>query len=106
MMAIANRIPEGRWNLDEQQSHYWMVYKKFYYFDDATGNEYIEIQRQVREAIAEIRSQLDQHQIDVINVATQQQLEHTIQGTAIGIAVAFKSREDLAMAKILIECDE
>jgi len=104
-MAISNRLPEGRWNHAEQQSHYWMVYKKFYYFDDATGNEYIEIQRQIREAIAEVRSQLDEHKIDIINVASQQFLEPTMHGTCIGIAVAFKSREDLAMAKILVECD-
>ncbi|CAB4241616.1 hypothetical protein UFOVP71_154 [uncultured Caudovirales phage] len=104
-MAISNRIPEGRWDTNEQRSHYWMVYKKFHYFHDASGNEYIEIQRQVREAIAEVRSQLEEHQIDIINVATQQFMDTMRDGTCLGVAVAFKSREDLAMAKILVECD-
>jgi len=105
-MAIANRIPEGRWDTTEQRSHYWMVYKKFYYFDDATGSEFIEIQQEIRKAVAEVKTQLQEHQIDIINVSQQQFLDAKQGGRTIGIAVAFKSREDLAMAKILVECDE
>lgn len=104
-MAISNQFPEGRWDTMEQRTHYWMVYKKFYYFDDHTGSEFIEIQQEIRKAIAEVKKQLQEHQIDIINVAQQQFLDTKASGNTIGIAVAFKSREDLAMAKILVECD-
>lgn len=98
-------FPEGRWDTEELRSHYWMIYKKFYYFDDATGNEFIEMQKLVRESIAEVRKQLEEHQIAIINVATHQFLEPSIHGTCLGVAVAFNSREDLVMAKMLVECD-
>ena len=89
----------------DERSHYWMVYKKFYFYEDVTGNEYINIQRDIRAAVAKVRQQLEEHQIDVINVAQQQFLDPDRGGNTIGISVAFKTREDLAMAKILIECD-
>jgi len=98
-------FPNGRWDGEEQRSHYWMIYKKFYYIEDATGNDYIEMQRQVRESIAEVRDQLAEHHIDIINVATHQFLEPSIYGTCLGLAVAFKSKEDLVMAKMLVDCD-
>jgi hypothetical protein len=96
---------EGCWNDNDHRSHYWMVYKKFHYYDDATGNDFIAMQKQIREAIAEVQAQLAEHQIDVINVAQQQFLEPNTYTNVLGVAVAFKSREDLAMAKMLIECD-
>jgi alpha-amylase/alpha-mannosidase (GH57 family) len=89
----------------DEKSHYWMVYKKFYFYEDVTGNEYITIQKDIREAVAEVRRQLDEHQIDIVNVAQQQFLDPMRGGNTIGIAVAFKNRDDLAMAKMLIECD-
>ena len=89
----------------DERSHYWMVYKKFYFYEDVTGNEFINIQQEIRAAIAEVRQQLEEHQIGIINVAQQQFLDPMRGGNTIGIAVAFKTREDLAMAKILIECD-
>lgn len=101
-MARALR-EEGVWF--EEKSHYWMVYKKFYFYDDVSGNEYIELQKDIRAAVADVRQQLAEHQIDVINVATHQFLDANRGGNTVGVAVAFKSREDLAMAKILIECD-
>lgn len=88
----------------DERSHYWMVYKKFHFYEDVTGNEFINIQQEIRAAIAEVRQQLEEHQISIINVAQQQFLDARFVNT-IGIAVAFKNREDLAMAKILIECD-
>jgi hypothetical protein len=102
-MAKAINNFDSKWT--EERSHYWMVYKKFYFYEDVTGNEYMNIQREIREAIAEVRQQLEEHQIGIINVAQQQFLDHNRYGNTIGIAVAFKNREDLAMARMLIECD-
>jgi len=89
----------------DERSNYWMVYKKFHFYEDVTGNEYITIQKDIREAVAEVRQQLEEHQIDIVNVAQQQFLDPMRGGNTIGVAVAFKNREDLAMAKMLIECD-
>jgi hypothetical protein len=98
-------LPDGKWDQQNPQTHYWMIYKKFHYYSDTTGNEFIEINKQVREAIAEVRDQLAEHQIDIINVSTQQYLEPMMYNNVIGVAVAFRSREDLVMAKMLVECD-
>jgi hypothetical protein len=104
-MAMAtSTLPEGWWN--KERSHHWMVYKKFFYFDDSTGDEFIRTQIEIRKSIQDVRDQLAEHQIDVINVATHQFLDHKNYGRCIGVVVAFRSREDLAMAKILVDCDE
>lgn len=97
-------LPDGRWDTANPQTHYWMIYKKFYYYSDATGEEFMAINKKVREAIAEVRDQLAEHQIDIINVSTQQFLDPQY-SNVIGVAVAFRSREDLVMAKMLVECD-
>jgi hypothetical protein len=102
---MAKAINDFNRTWTEERSHYWLVYKKFHFYEDVTGNEYMNIQRDIREAVAEVRRQLEEHQIDIINVAQQQFLDHNRHGNTIGIAVAFKNREDLAMAKMLIECD-
>ena len=49
----------------EERSHYWLVYKKFHFYEDVTGNEYMNIQRDIREAVAEVRRQLEEHQIAI-----------------------------------------
>ena len=105
MANYPGRFPEGKWDTSNEQTHFWMIYKKFYYFDDATGNEFIEMQKKVREAIVDVRTQLEEHQIDIINVATHQFLEPSLHGSCLGVAVAFKSKDDLVMAKMLVECD-
>ena len=102
-MAKAINNYDRKWT--EERSHYWMVFKKFHFYEDVTGNEYTNIQRDIRTAVAEVRQQLEEHQIEIINVAQQQFLDPRHGGNTIGIAVAFKNREDLVMAKMLIECD-
>lgn len=102
-MAKTIRDFSTRWT--DEKSHYWMVYKKFFFYDDVTGNEYINIQKDIRDAVVEVKRQLEEHQIDIINVATEQFLDPVRLGNCIGVAVAFKNRDDLAMAKMLIDCD-
>ncbi len=108
-MAISNTVsglPDGKW-LDEKQSHtYWMVYKRFGYFEDASGNEVIKLRQTVRSTIAEVSARLAEHGIDVINVATQEYFDNRSFGNTIGIAIAFKSLEDKALATILLDCDD
>jgi hypothetical protein len=107
-MAISNSrngFPDGKW-LDVKQSHYWLVYKRFGYFDDASGNEIIKLREAVRNAITEARTILDEHKVEIINVATQEYLDHRNYGNTIGIAIAFGSLEDKAMATILLDCPD
>lgn len=107
-MAISHGtfgIPMGKW-LNDPQTHFWLTYKKFGYFSDASGNEIIKLREAVRNAVAEVRDTLAEHGINIINVATQEQFDHKNYGNIIGIAIAFGSLEDKAMAKILLDCDD
>jgi hypothetical protein len=98
-------FPDGRW-LDDPKTHYWLRYRRFGYFEDATGNELIRLKQTVRDTIAEVRDALAEHNIEIVNVATQEYLDHKNYGNTIGIAIAFKSLEDKAMASILLDCDD
>jgi hypothetical protein len=104
-MLSGNGLPNGKW-LDVPHSHHWLVYRRLGYFEDATGDEMIRLRQCVRDAITEVRTKLEEHQIDIINVATQEIFDHRTYGNTIGIAVAFKSLEDKAMAKMLIDWDD
>lgn len=104
-MLSGNGLPDGKW-LDVPHTHHWLVYRRLGYFEDATGSEMIRLRQCVRDAIAEVRTKLEEHQIDIINVATQEIFDHRTYGNTIGIAVAFKSLEDKAMAKILLDWDD
>ncbi len=95
-------FPEGRW-AEEPRTHYWLVYKQFGYFADISGNEMIRLRQTVRDAVAEVRDKLAEHDIEIINVATQEYLDAKNYGNMIGVAVAFKSIEDKVMAKILLD---
>lgn len=106
-MAIAtnNGLPEGRW-LDNPQTHHWAVYRRLGYFEDVSGDEMIRLRQSIRDTIAEVRTKLEEHSVDIINVATHEISDHRSFGKTIAIAVAFKSLEDKAMAKILLDWDD
>jgi len=97
------RLPEGRW-LDTP-STYWLVVKRITYFDDISGNDYIQLQGEVRAEIERVRDILSEHNIVLANVATQDMLDPLQYNSVIGIAVAFKCREDLVMAKLILNVD-
>ena len=104
-MAGLNRIPDGPW-INEPKSHYWLPYRKIPYYSDITGSEFIELQKNIREIVGEVADILREHGIEVINIATQQIHEHRTYSSVIGVAVAFKSKEDLVMAKMILKCDD
>lgn len=98
-------VPDGKW-VDDPRTHYWLTYRRFGYFDDASGNEIIKLRQTIKNTISEARDRLAEHDIEIINVATQQYLDHRNYGQNIGIAIAFRSLEDKAMAKILLDVDD
>jgi hypothetical protein len=98
-------IPNGKWH-DTKQTHYWLVYRSFGYFEDASGNEIIRLRETVRNTITEVRKILEEHGIDIINVATQENTDYRSLGNTVSIAIAFKSLEDKAMATILLDCND
>ncbi len=104
-MLTNSGLPDGKW-LDEPHTHHWMVYRRLGYFEDATGAEMIRLRQCVRDTITEVRTKLEEHDVDIINVATQEIFDHLSYGKTIAIAVAFKSLEDKAMAKMLLDWDE
>ena len=98
-------IPSGKW-VDDKRSHYWLTYRRFGYFDDASGNEIIKLRQAIKDCIGEARDKLAPHDIEIINVATQEFVDIKNFGNTIGVAIAFKSLEDKAMATILLDCQE
>jgi hypothetical protein len=105
-MAIASN-PHEPWFANEEKSLYWLPIKKFDYADDISGHEYIQLQTEIREFAANIRAQLVEHDIAVANVATQQHLDHRALGSRVAMAIGFKTKEELVLAKLILNrCDE
>jgi hypothetical protein len=105
-MAGLNRMPDGPW-VKEPRSHHWLPFKKIPYYSDITGTEFIELQKNIREVvIREAVDVLHEHGIEIINVATQQIHDHKTYSDIMGVAIAFKSKEDLVMAKMILKCDD
>lgn len=104
-MAGLDRIPDGPWD-KLTKSHYWLPFKKIPYYSDFSGNEYIELQKNIREMLGEVINTLKEHGIEVVNVATQQHFHAQSFSEVMSVAIAFKSREDLVMAKMLVKCDD
>jgi len=104
-MAKASN-PHEPWFANEEKSLYWLHIKKFDYADDISGHEYIQLQTEIREFAANIRAQLVEHDIAVANVATQQHLDYRI-GSRLAVAVGFKTKEELVLAKLILNrCNE
>jgi hypothetical protein len=104
-MAIANNHYETRYATEDKGLH-WLYLKNFGYADDISGHEFIELQAEIRAFIAKMQDQLQSHNISIANVATQQQIDHRRLGSRVSVAIAFKTKEELVMAKLALECDE
>jgi len=104
-MAISNNIlPHGKWLRDKKTTH-WLRYKKFHMFSDATGNDHIALQAELRKAMAEATAILDEHKINIANIQTDSFLDHRVCDTVYCVAIGFDSIEDLAMAKLILKCN-
>lgn len=104
-MAIANNHYETRY-ATEDKGLYWLYLKDFGYADDISGHEYIQLQSEIRAFVAEMQDQLQSHDITIANVATQQQMDHRRLGSRVCVAIAFKTKEELVMARLTLKCDE
>ncbi len=104
-MAIASSSNEVRF-ANEEKSLYWLPIKKFGYADDISGHEFIQLQSEIREFAANIRAQLVEHDITVANIATQQQMDYRALGSKVAVAIGFKTKEELVLAKLILKCDE
>lgn len=105
-MAITNpRLPQGKWDKTTTNDH-WLVYRKFSIFDDASGSEHIQLQKDLRDAISEARGILEEHKINIQNVYTEEFMDWKNYGKTFGVALAFSCKEDLIMAKLVLKCNE
>lgn len=104
-MAIANSYYETRY-ATKDKGLYWLYLKNFGYADDISGHEYIQLQSEIRSFVAEMQDQLRSHDITIANVATQQQMDHQRLGSRVGVAIAFKTKEEFVLAKLILKCDE
>jgi hypothetical protein len=102
-VAQTTELPDGVW-FQNVGSPYWLIYKKFHHYDDISGSEYIELQQNIRDAVGEVANQLQEHDIKIVNVSTHKFLDPHYSWVH-GIAIAFETREDLVMAKLLLKCD-
>ena len=105
MAKTANNFRELRLDNDER-GLYWMTVRRFAYMDDISGHEFIELQTEIRSYVAQIQTQLKEHDIDIANVATQQHLDYRALGSRVAVAIGFRSKEELALTKLILKCDE
>jgi exoribonuclease II len=103
-MAISNSLPQGKW-LKKKTDH-WLRYKKFYMFNDATGSDHIALQAELRKAMQEAAEILEQHDIIIANMYSENVLDHRMYDNVYRIAIGFESKEDLAMAKLVLNADD
>jgi hypothetical protein len=106
-MAIATHkgIPVGPWwpNID---SVHWLVYKTFISYDDDSGNDLIQLRQHMRAVLQQAVAELQKHKIEVANAQCQESYDHRSFEKVYKLAIGFKCREDLVMAKLVITCDE
>ena len=102
-MAL-NRVPEGR--LLTKDCKHWLLFRRFYYYADMTGNEHVQMMQSIRNAVADAQKELEPHKIDIYDVYNAKQWDPQNFGEVQLVAIGFKDREDLVMAKMLLQCEE
>lgn len=98
-------LPHGKWLKDKKTEH-WLRYKKFHLFSDANGTDHIELQAKLREAMGEATEILEQHNITIANIYSENFLDHRYFDNVYCVAIGFESREDLVMAKLVLKLDD
>ena len=104
-MANSIGLPQGKW-LKEKNTKYWLRYKKFHMLSDASGSDHIALQAELREAMHEASDILNQHNINITNIYTENVLDHRMYNNVYRIAIGFDCIEDLAMAKLVLKADD
>lgn len=102
---MAKSIPEGKWFKDKKTEH-WLRYKKFHMFSDASGSEHIALQAELRKAMSEAASILEEHKIPIANIYSENFLDHRYYDNVYCVAIGFESKEDLVMAKLVLKLDD
>ena len=97
-------LPQGKWL--KKKTDYWLCYKKFHMFSDATGSDHIALQAELRKAMQEATEILDLHSITIVNIYSENVLDHRMYDNVYRVAIGFESKEDLAMAKLVLKADD
>jgi hypothetical protein len=97
-------LPQGKWL--KKKTDYWLCYKKFHMFSDATGSDHIALQAELRKAMHEAAETLQQHDIPIANIYSENVLDHRMYDNVYRVAIGFESKEDLAMAKLVLKADD
>jgi len=101
-MAITHPYTQHR----EYKSNHWLVYKKFVHFDDSTGNDFIQLQQCIRNAVSEAQEILKPHGIYILDARSSDMYNINSYDRVYKVAIGFENKEDLLMAKLLLTCDE
>lgn len=80
-----------------------MVLKEYGYYYDISSTEMASLMSDARRHIQEVRDLLAQHDIQVADAMQQNVHDYRSYGNVIKTAVGFASREDLVMARLLVE---
>ena len=104
-MAISNNLPQGKWLKDKKIEH-WLRFKKFHLMEDASGNDYIYVQQELRKAMNEAVEILDKHSINIANIYSENFLDTRMFDRVYCVAIGFDCIEDLAMAKLVLKADD
>jgi hypothetical protein len=106
-MARSNTsgLPEGKWLKDKKIKH-WLRFKKFHMMEDASGNDHIYIQQELRKTIAEASAILEEHNIPIANIYSESFLDPRTYDMVYCVAIGLDCIEDLAMAKLVLKADD
>ena len=105
-MAKSNTpLPQGKWLKDKKIEH-WLRFKKFHLMEDASGNDHIYIQEELRKAMNEAVETLGYHNITIANMYSENFLDTRYYDRVYCVAIGFDCIEDLAMAKLVLKVDD
>ena len=84
---------------------YWLNYATIMQQEDFTGNEYIQLQADIRAKIGEASVILKEHNIEIFNIYTMKDHDPRMYDTIHRIAIGFEHKEDLMLAKMILKCN-
>jgi hypothetical protein len=107
LMAIATHkgLPIGPWRNDVKTDH-WLVYKTFISYDDASGNDLIQLRQHIRAVLQQVVAELQEHKIEIVNAQTGEMYDHRSFERVYKLAIGFGCKEDLVMAKLVLNLDD
>jgi hypothetical protein len=100
-MAITHPSQRTKFN-----SEHWLNIGTYFFPDDGTGNEFIQLQQAIREIVCEAQETLAPHDVRIVDFQTYETYDVRSFERITKIAIGFANKEDLAMATMLIKCRE